>query len=231
MPEPQSSVSAPMRPPVRSTLGQMAKSRSLTGERSIWPPSPGTGTHMPRAGISAPAPSPVPGPRTTRAPSAVIVPPPIGSMSASVNPGRASDCASKSLSSTISLRPKRATVFFGSTTHGQLVSGTRSPEIGPASASMADCGRAPPLSITTASMASSIEEKSAVCTLGKRWTSPVSSGTSEKRALVPPISPISTGKGRWSRCRPTVASAWLMRPPDCVSASSGSGRRCRRCAG
>ena len=61
----------------------------------------------------------------------------------SSSPGSASDCASKSLSSTISARPKRATVFFGSTTQGQLVSGTRSPAIGPASASIADRGRAP----------------------------------------------------------------------------------------
>ena len=121
--------------------GQIAMSRSLTGPRSMWPPSPGTGIHVPRAWTSAPAPSPVPGPTTTRAP---VRPHRCRRRSGrgrpAPRPGSDSDCASKSLRRIISARPKRATESVGSTTQSQLVSGTRSPAIGPASARIADFG-------------------------------------------------------------------------------------------
>ena len=107
----------------------------------MWPPSPGTGIQRSRAWMRAPAPRPVPGPTTSRAPSGVVRPPPIWSRSSGFRSGRQSDWASKSLRRIASARPKRAISRFGSTTHGQLVSGTWSPVIGPASARIADFGR------------------------------------------------------------------------------------------
>ena len=93
----------------------------------------------------------------------------------------------------MSLRPRLANICLGLTTHGQLVSGISSPSTGPATASTAEFGRTDERSSTAAWIASSMVLKLAVWTICGSPASEFASSTIEKRALVPPMSPIRIG--------------------------------------
>ena len=207
-PAPFITLSVVTRPKTRSRCGQKASSSAPTGPKSIWQASDDTGTCLPSFSISAPIPSPVPGPKISRGPGPGCISGPITCSQSGLIAGSVKAWASKSLSKSPDVSPSWRASRLPSICHLALVSFNLSPSTGPAPQAIRDFGLVSSAFVASEA-ASARESKSSVLRRAIMVRGPSRCSTSPKRAFVPPTSLTRSGNSNMTSPLILFQKDWL----------------------